>query len=128
MVRTNQRGSIMGFVAIGGIMALLLIGGAYIVRHTLAASSESTQPTVTEESGDDTPVGQPATNEKDESAEEEAALPGREDTSSQPTPQTTAPADLPQTGPADGIMTSILLGGMVGAGLLYKRSRSASSL
>ena len=40
MVRTNQGGSILNFAIIGVVMALLLVGGAYFVRHNLSAVAD----------------------------------------------------------------------------------------
>lgn len=133
MVRTNQGGSILGFVIIGGVMALLLVGGAYLVRHNLAPASDS-EPVAVEESGS-----------ASETQEEEAAKPeddepdvvddhqqhAEEEPKNEQPSQTEAGADspehLPQTGPADVLIGGLLLGSITGVSIAYKRSRDALS-
>lgn len=125
MARIGQRGSILGFIIVGGIMALLLVGGAYLVRNTLVMNSETTQSPATDTAKDDA-TEQPSSGAGGESTDEEVALPGPADSGdSQSEQKTEAPADLPQTGPAGTLLTGILLGGLVAATLAYKRSRSS---
>lgn len=131
MVRANQRGSIVGFIIVGGILALLLIGGAYFVRNNLVPANEQPATPSQEEnsSGDDSewsPVDDSdSSTENDEQTDETISLPGRTEdgnTAAEDSGQT--PNGLPETGPANVLLSGMLLGGLIGAGVAYKRSRN----
>lgn len=131
MVRTNQGGSILGFVIIGGVLALLLVGGAYFVRHTLSPTDEREEPVVSQNDGDDSAQSSDdepdASKEKDEQTDEEATLPGRTDANSPSSQDNEALDDLPQTGPEGSLLAGILLSGIVAVGTAYKRSRDITT-
>lgn len=149
MVRTKQGGSILGFVIVGSVLAVLLIGGAYFVRHQLAANTDlDDEPVVTQnsagDSGDTTKDAKedakPSDDESkqaesgndEEQAEGVVTLPGSAENptdESEEKDEEDAPAvtDLPQTGPADAVLSSVLLGGVAGVIVAYKRSRDAVS-
>ena len=119
MARTNQGGSILGFAIIAGVMALLLVAGVYVVRHQLASQSQGAP--VPEEQIDD--------GSSDASTGTDTSRPVQDapvaDTKQ---PEQTAspdhsPEDLPQTGPADIILSTIAVGAIVGAIVAYMRSR-----
>lgn len=129
-MRVHQRGSIIGFVIVGGILTLLLIGGAYFVRNNLVPANEESPTSSQEEtsSGDDSewsPVDDSdASTENDEQADESISLPGRtEDDAVTPEGGSQTPDGLPETGPANMVIVSVMLGGLIGAGMAYKRSR-----
>lgn len=134
MKRTNQGGSILGFVIVGAVMALLLVGGAYVVRHTLMPAdtdrtsvAEKDKDTSSDDSKQDTTVA-PKDDTKDTSSD---AGKNTNETTNQPsaTPPQSATEDthtLPTTGPSDGIMSGLLLSSLVGVVAMYMRSRRAS--
>ena len=138
MVRTNQGGSILGFIVIGAVMAALLIGGVYLVRQNLIPgvksgaeslqdSSDSTKP-----SKDET---ENAKNEGDQStaqdgqASEPAA--GTEQATDKPRTQTgsgtISTTDLPETGPAGILLSGLFLSLVVAVTSAYIRSRGLAS-
>jgi hypothetical protein len=130
VARANQNGSILGFVVVGGILALLVIGGAYVVRHSLASTSERTptpaqEGTNTEGDSAQAPVDDSSSStENDESTDESVSLPGgTEDDTVSSEGDGEVPDGLPQTGPANIVAGSIMFGSLVGASVAYKRSR-----
>ena len=126
MVRTNQGGSILSFAILGGIMALLLVGGAYFIRQRLAPAERNPQVAITQE--DKKPTEQASDKEVQEQKEEptapdrpaESNVPvrnGSSDSESATTPAVPStgnqPADgLPSTGPSGGVLVA---GGMLSA-------------
>lgn len=150
MKRTNQGGSILGFVIVGAVLAILLVGGAYGVRHALKPASgnsgqiaredQSKAPeSSTEESSEGSTEGDDSKEESGTgsgSSSQHEATNGSETTessagaSSQPTTQplpTTghseeAPESLPQTGPVDMFLQFIFLGSLAAALVVYFRS------
>ena len=149
MARTDQGGSILGFAIIGGVMALLLIGGAYVVRHNLDSVAEEA-PAAVEESPEDE-VAENSDTESEQSSQDENQdqqedtpdfIPGASseddsDTTSQtdqPTvetspSETTANSEhnLPQTGPGEVIVAGLLMSGAIGALAAYLRSRTLAT-
>lgn len=140
MVRTDQGGSILSFIIVGSVLAVLLVGGAYFVRRQLAvndgaetvitdnSSRNGEAPSEgTEEDSDDTNTGTGWNNDnttdevtKDSEDSNNAAS---EDDENTPTV-----SDLPETGPADVLLGSIMIGSIVGTGAAYQRSRRLGSL
>lgn len=151
MARTNQRGSVLEFIIIGSVMAILLVGGAYLVRRTLMSAGDDNKISLVEdENGDnyndsgDAVEGPDDESNKDsnDSSNEDTVdqIPGGTSTDtdnssnpSQPTPgsdnlpqtgqDSASPETLPQTGPVDIAVNGLLLGGVVAAGTAYRRSR-----
>ena len=140
MVRTNQGGSILSFVVLGSIMALLFVGGAYMVRHNLVPGERSPQiassgdegepPTNTKPNpapGDDHSRGtghsEPKTPASDtkhgtegsgaDKAAPQSASSGGEQTSN----------GLPTTGPSSMFFAGIMLSSLVALLMSYMRSR-----
>lgn len=148
MARTNQRGSILEFIIIGGVMALLLVGGAYFVRRTLVPSDSTSEPKVSRngrskdssdsaDSSKDAPSDKaPDTKKEDQPKQADSPKQDADDapddnssqqaSSGEPSPekQSDTPNNLPQTGPADTVLSSFLVGGIVAAGAAYIRSRN----
>ena len=139
---TNQGGSLAGFIIIGVLLTLILVGGLFGLNRynaqkaadEIAASKEATKS-----------EPKPSDTQKTEPSDPEAT--GRERTGSapsgttQPPAQTTpapAPAStdtkadsgaatkaqLPETGPADTIGSLIALGALTFVGTHYARSRT----
>ena len=128
---TNQGGSLAGFIIVGVLLALVVVGGLYGLNRYNAqrASDEASQQ---EE--------QPAQNEEestDDAANEEApAAPTNDDTSPAPaagadaksdTPTAAAAPSLPETGPADTALTLLALASLSFAVVHYVRSRHAAA-
>lgn len=146
MVRTNQGGSILGFIVIGSVMALLLVGGVYFVRNYL--SPETDRGPVAVENGSESQEDQEPAPEEEPAAPEEESEPDQEEGADQggdtgtpapeqpsddeAQPQTevprggASPENLPETGLADTLLTSLALSGVVAAAIAYKRSRDIS--
>ena len=136
MKRTNQGGSILGFVIVGAVMALLLVGGAYVVRHTLMPA-DTDRTSVAEKdkstSSDDTKQDTAADPKDDTKDTPQDAGKKPDEITNQPSATTPAPQStvedthtLPTTGPSDGIMSGLLLSSLVGVVAIYVRSRRAS--
>lgn len=144
MVRTNQGGSILGFIIIGGVLALLLIGGAYFVRHSLTPA-EPESDMISQQTTDEDTGGQPSEDEADESqsqdgqgSEDEPAEQPADDDDSEPAADESLPAagsegdgeipgSLPETGSASGFIAALMLGGLAALAVAYKRSRQLPS-
>lgn len=141
MVRTNQRGSVLGFVAIGVVMALLLIGGAYVVRHNLEPIATNSPVAVTDEKGqpssqEDKTADQPSEDTTDETTKDESVESAPDNSPSQtndstPSGQTSVEAGstehLPETGMGDVLLSSLFVGSFAGIAFVYLRSRSLPS-
>lgn len=123
MARSNQGGSILSFLIIGGILAVLLIGGAYFVQQrTSHPAAPAPAPTTTQ------PSTQPSaqSNDKDKKVAEEP----KKDTPAQeapkkesPTPATPPAAELPKTGATETISSVLGVGLLSGVIVAYVRSR-----
>jgi len=127
MVRTNQGGSVLGFVIIGGVLALLLIGGVYFVRQQSEATpSRGLSPTPTENQPREeqsTPTEETPPNNNENSNAEEEANNSRPQSETLPGGGATNTTELPQTGPAESLATVLLLAVLAGMGTSYVRSR-----
>lgn len=134
MARVNERGSIVEFVIVGGIMALLLVGGAYFVRHTLMPADQSTGSTAAQDddesaSSDETADNTAGEQSTDAPAQQDTSVTDAESSSDESATSTgsdQSPDSLPQTGPTESIVTGLLLGCLVAAVAAYKRSRGLS--
>jgi LPXTG-motif cell wall-anchored protein len=114
MVRTNQGGSVLGFIVVGVVLAALFIGGVYLARHqTVAPVAGQSQPPK------ESPVAQPSTPNK--SSDQPSPQP------SQTTPSSTSPAasasQLPQTGPTETLGALLGIGFLTSLIVAYYRSR-----
>lgn len=121
MVRTNQGGSVLGFIIIGIAMALLLIGGAYFVRQQID-QPVSQGPVKTPEQ----PKPQPQKPEPAKPTPTPTPPHVEKPTPPASLPQTPAPtpsSELPKTGPAEtaGVLIAILF--LTLASVSYVRSR-----
>lgn len=142
MVRTNQGGSILSFAVLGGVMALLLIGGAYIVRHNLApaerdsrvATSEQQDESSEQNQNDDEPAPADNNDQEEASAPRQDAVPGNTNNTNtsgegtetpRPTPAAgdQSSSGLPSTGPSSAFFGGLMISGLVGASAAYMQSR-----
>ena len=119
MVRTNQGGSVLGFIIIGVVLALLFIGGAYIIRQQVERSVTS-GPIKAPEEQKPQPQPQPPQNDKqpDKTPDTTTPLP---QTPPSPTPSTKN--ELPKTGPAETAGVLLALALLAGASASYVQSR-----
>lgn len=151
MVRTNQGGSLLGFIAVGSVMVLLLIGGVYFVRQNLMSETDS-DPVAVEDIDTDVDNGTGTSDDKDtETSKEESSsqygsayqekqedddtedaitTPPEQPTDTEALPgtgsSTVSPDTLPETGLSSTVLTSIVIGGVVAAFVAYLRSRALS--
>lgn len=132
-VRTrNQGGSIASFAAVGIVLAVVLIGGLYIVQRYAATSNDSREVATNNSSNDDGKTTyEPVVDDKntaspntsvssDGTANDENTT---QDESS--TPSATA-SELPETGPASSIVNMIAVSSLAFAAVSYMRSKRAS--
>ena len=156
MVRANQGGSILGFLIIGGALALLFVGGAYFVRNNLMPAEPEPEVALQEDDDADNGNGtetedteQPSENQPESEQPKEEDQPVETEETPEPEPEFTpvgpqspaeeslpetgndegekiaseGPSSLPQTGPADVLIGSLMLGGLAAVVVRYIRSR-----
>lgn len=136
MTRTNQGGSIVSFIVVGVVLALLLVGGAYLVhRHNNPAATptptpaEDSQEAATEESDPDESSeadtdSSTETDQSDQAASDNSST-SEESAESQADLPTgsSSPDNLPETGPTDNGLGLVGAGSMAAASVWYWRSR-----
>ena len=132
MGRSNQGGSILSFVIIGGILMTLLVGGAYAVQQRSTQAERGDTVAVQPEN---TPVAEEneAAPKEDESqeapAEKEASKPEQKEAKEEAPTATPAPAaprtatELPETGPVEAFSSIVGLGLLSAVSIAYVRSR-----
>lgn len=124
MKRTNQGGSILSFVIIGGVLVLLLVGSTYAIRHLLMPVSNGSMPVAQE---DESTSGTDKSNESSVPKTDEKAdtsTPSQTDNTPLPSGSTAPEAQvLPTTGPADVLVSGLMLGSLVALVATYVRSR-----
>lgn len=119
MGQAKQGGSILGYVLVGGVLVLLLVGGAYALRNIWSG----TPATEVAQEANDAPA-------ETKPEEEKPAEPSRDPAPAQPpaaepAPQSPAPevTQLPATGPADTLLSVSILVILVACVMLYVQSR-----
>jgi cytoskeletal protein RodZ len=133
-----QGGSLAGFLIIGGLLALVLVGGLYGLNRYNAqkaaeevAANESTDEPAPEweaapESESGSEEGRTTTDSNSESTQDGGAATDRtqtEDKTDQIPTTGVQPEELPQTGPADSILGLLAVGLLTFAGTHLVRSR-----
>ena len=140
MERTNQRGSVLGFVMIGAVLAVLLVGGVYLVSRYQSQPatnqdqelnsgpvrgeiSPQTDKVPSQPQPDKTPVqpAAPAPENSDSSAAEQPTPPGAGET----TPSEVE--TLPQTGPGETFIALVAAGLLAASTAAYMQSRRLNS-
>lgn len=123
MGQAKQGGSILGYVIVGGVLTLLLLGGAFALRNnwsgqpveapTEVADRPTPAPSETKDDAksdtNDTPVALPAP---------QPAVPTTPQTSTAPSAQ-----QLPQSGAADTLLSVAILTIIVASFGVYAESR-----
>lgn len=140
MRHNEQGGTLIGFLVAGAVLVVLMIGGAFLVRHhpdflsrsTSSAEVARTQTPTDKKSPSSTPKpdGSDKTDTKTPApSTQPAPTPTSDTTTSTPTDSTTAPssaAALPETGPAGVLSSCLIVGLLTLAATTYVRSRSFS--
>ena len=136
MAHRSEQGSVLGFVLVGAVLAALLVGGIFVVKHQLAgnqvATGDSTIENQTDEpaAGDDSEGG--ASDDELKQALEEQAGDQKNETSSDNSDadenksSSDSTDNLPATGPEDGAISLAGAGLIVLTGVAYVRSRRLS--
>ena len=133
MASSNQGGSILSFLIIGGVLVALLIGGAYFVQQRSTASDSEKDPVVTQPAAQSTD----ATDKKQAPASQDkkvAVEPKKDEAKTEATPKEEVPkptaqpvappaTQLPKTGPAETIGSLLGVGLLSGMIVAYARSR-----
>jgi LPXTG-motif cell wall-anchored protein len=120
MVRTNQGGSVLSFVAIGVLVVVLFVGGVYVVHRQ-----------VTQPNPEVVPAQKPTSSEPEKQS---SKTPEKQDkkTPQSPSRQSNTPPvsnsngtnELPQTGPTTELLASLFALGLLSAmAVSYVRSR-----
>jgi hypothetical protein len=122
MVRTNEGGSVLGFVVVGVVVLLLLIGGVFAVRQLTSQPAPLPQ-----EPAKTTPDQvKPQEQTKEPTGNDKTVTPDKEQKA---TPQPQVPAasktELPKTGPTETLGFVLSLSLVTLAGVSYVRSRQA---
>lgn len=153
MKRTNQGGSIGGFIIVGVVLAVLFIGGVYALKTYVASQQQGDTVAVDENGvteGETAPSESASESQTDPSstsdaAKEEATSRDTSDTETEATPSaggadgvqrgeatssdgsaTTSGRyadELPQTGPAETAGAAVGVFFLTGAALMYQQSR-----
>jgi cytoskeletal protein RodZ len=125
MAQTNQGGSVLGFVVVAIIMAGLLVGGVFLVRQLTAVPQETLQPTEAAQDKSDSTQTDNKQSENDKKTEESTGSSqppaGHHDTSTD-TPAQPA-SELPRTGPASLLGSTVMLAVLSVLVVSYARSR-----
>lgn len=130
MSRTKQGGSVLGFVVIGIVMVLLLIGGVYAVRHYWAPANDRTAVNgpVSSQTGDNSNQNKSQNSDNKTGNVPQPSAPAQPAPPSTPTPSAPAapvapsPSKLPVTGPADTLFATLVLGAIAAAATGYVQS------
>jgi cytoskeletal protein RodZ len=125
MAQTNQGGSVLGFVVVAIIMAGLLVGGVFLVRQLTAVPQETLQPTEVAQDKSDSTQTDNKQSENDKKTEESTGSSqppsGHRDAS---TDMPSQPAsELPRTGPASLLGSTVMLAVLSMLVVSYARSR-----
>lgn len=131
---TNQGGSLAGFIIVGVLLALVLIGGLYgLNRYNAQRAADEVATETAEQEKNAADDRQRTSSESEEKRAEPTTTPTADpgdkaapsSAPAQSGSQTaTRTANLPQSGPADTALTLIALGTITFAGTHYVRSRS----
>lgn len=147
MKRTNQGGSVLSFIIIGGVLTLLLVGGVYMLRQYNQSSTVAVETPAAPAPDSTNQAGEPSTkpSESDKSANEEqkpsdstetpTTMPGsssNESTSGSDSEATDSTigsnvGELPQTGPAESASALVAMTLLAGTSVAYMQSRRQSS-
>lgn len=132
-MRTNERGSVVGYMLGAVLLLALLLGGITLYKNFAGKTGTASGDQVaTQNAGNDDKAAQneAALKKQQEEAEKKAEEQNKNvdssNTSATQVPHTaTVPAgSLPATGPGDSMLAAGAVAALVGAGVAYVRSRS----
>lgn len=132
MGQAKQGGSILGYVIVGGVLTLLLLGGVYALRTYWSGAPAGNSGEVA-----DNPKSAPAPapegkadTDKQKADADKDKQPAQQATPPASIPKTaTPPTELPQTGPVDTLLSAMVLGILVvSLGVYLQSRRLATSL
>lgn len=135
-MRTNERGSVVGYVLGAIVLLALLLGGITLYKNIAGETGNSTGSQVATQntnSDDKTAQNEAALKQQQEEAEKKAQEQNQAtnnsnsgSTATQVPHTSTAPADnLPTTGPENVLAAATGVAVLVGVGVAYIRSRVA---
>jgi cytoskeletal protein RodZ len=133
MSRTKQGGSVLGFVVIGVVLVLLLVGGVYAARHYWTPGSDVAKVNgpATSQPGDNSNQKQSSNSANNTDNTPKPAAPAQPAAPAAPAapaptsptqPAAPAPTKLPTTGPADTLASVLVLGAITAATAAYIQS------
>ena len=135
MVRTNQGGSIVGFVVIGAVLILGSASLLYWVSHRSAAPTQTPEVSVpaasekpTSDDTDETKTESPTDTDSDvnkENTDSTQADGSQSEPKSDPSGQVVE--QIPQTGPADTLVQILVIGLLAGVVTSFIRSNKRRS-
>jgi outer membrane biosynthesis protein TonB len=123
MVRTDQGGSVLGFVVIGVVMAALLVGGVFVMQRQNNPNPTPTPQQPTQQPAEQKPAEKPT---EDKSKPQPAPQPAPQQNQQAPSqlPSNNASShEMPQTGPVETLASAIAILFISGALISYVRSR-----
>ncbi len=138
MAHRSEQGNVLGFVLVGALLVVLLLGGIYVVRHAISGSGSNdiatkNQPETNSSTADD-PDNKTNSSESSSGSQAEPGDQAQKDSSDKnssnnqssstnPSGATGQTGTLPQTGPADTLVSVVGAALLAGASLSYARSR-----
>lgn len=133
MSRTKQGGSVLGFVVIGIVLVLLLVGGVYVARHywTPGGDVAKVNGPATSQSGDNSNQKQSSSSANNTDNTSKPTAPAQPAAPAAPAapapvtpaqPATPAPTKLPTTGPVDTLASMLVVGAITAATTAYVQS------
>lgn len=130
----NQGGSLIGFIVVGVLLALVLIGGLYgLNRYNAQKVADETavlEEEATKDTKDEGAVTErtPSAKEEDKTTSTPTATPDRTRTTdpgdATPTPTPATGTQLPQTGPTETVFGLLVVGLLTFTATHYVRSRT----
>lgn len=132
MAHRSEQGNVLGFVLVGALLVALLLGGIYVVRHTMSGNSgsevvnnDTSSPSTSDESEKSDDQSLKDALKQQSSSNQQNSSPSTTDShsNSSSSSSSTHADTLPETGPSE--TTAAIVGAtlLVGAGVSYSRSR-----
>lgn len=125
-----QGGSLAGFLIIGGLLALVLVGGLYGLNRynaqkaaeEVAANESNDEPAPEWEKSPETESGEGRTTTEQSNTSRDTRTQADANETAQIPRTGVQPAELPQTGPVDTVFGLLAVGLLAFAGTHYMRS------